>query len=77
MKSYFIMLSIQVVLAVVIITQTGCVPAILGIKEYKSGDTTISFITGFDVGASASGTDTLDNNIGIKPNGQPARGVKY
>ena len=77
MKSYLIMLSIQLVLAAVIVVTSGCVPAILGIKEYKSGDTTISLITGFDVGASASGTDTLDNNIGIKPNGQAARGAKY
>jgi hypothetical protein len=45
----------------------GCVPLVTGIKEYKSGDTTISFITGFDTSASLNGIDTVDNQRGIRP----------
>ena len=58
---------------------SGCVPLITGIKEYKSGDTKISFISGFDVSAAANGIDTVDNNRGIKPStdGYTAKGAKY
>ena len=74
MRLHVFLLGITAALGLSILS--GCVPLVTGIKEYKSGDTTISFITGFDVGASASGTDTLDNNIGIKPSAQPVR-AKY
>lgn len=67
MKTYLAMLSIQIVLVVILLSQQGCVPLITGIKEYKSGDTKISFISGFDVSAAANGIDTVDNNRGIKP----------
>lgn len=67
MKGYIGMLLLQVTAIVLLLTQSGCVPLITGIKEYKSGDTKISFISGFDVSAAANGIDTVDNQRGIKP----------
>lgn len=58
---------VTLILIVFLLCAFGCVPLVTGIKTYKSGDTQIDFITGVDIGASASGTDTLDNNKGIKP----------
>lgn len=60
MKTILLIISIQLL--------TGCIPLVTGIKEYKSGDTTISFITGFDTQASLNGIDTVNNQRGIKPN---------
>ena len=63
-----VFIALQIVAAIVgVILLTGCVPLITGIKEYKSGDTKISFISGFDVSAAANGVDTVDNNRGIRP----------
>ncbi len=49
------------------LTFAGCVPAILGVKRYQSGTTTIDFITGADITVGANGIDTVENNRGIKP----------
>lgn len=47
---------------------SGCVPAILGVKEIKTaGGTHISFITGAGASVSANGLDTINDNRGIKP----------
>lgn len=53
-----------------VVLMTGC------IKRYRSTETEteIEFATGIDFGFSASGTDTLDNNIGIQPSKTYARG---
>lgn len=67
MKGYIGMFLFQIAAIVILLTQSGCVPLLTGIKEYKSGDTKISFISGFDVSAAANGIDTVDNNRGIKP----------
>lgn len=56
------------ILTVSILLLSGCIPLVTGIKEYKSGSTTISFITGFDTQASLNGIDTVNNQRGIKPN---------
>lgn len=46
-------------------TLTGCA-ALIGIKEYKGSDGSVmKFVTGYDIGASASGVDTIDNRKGI------------
>jgi hypothetical protein len=55
---------------VLLVSLSGCAaPLLLGVKSYDSkGDHThIEFITGFNTGASVSGTDTLNNNLAIKP----------
>lgn len=67
MKVYVFAQLLMVVLAGYVLS--GCVPLVTGIKEYKSGDTTISFITGFDTSASLNGIDTVDNQRGIRPSG--------
>lgn len=54
----------------IVISLSGCaIPALLGVKSYDSNKdhTHIEFITGFNTEASLSGTDTLNNNKGIKP----------
>ena len=50
-----------------VIALTGCVPAILGVKRYQSGTTTVDFITGADFSVGANGIDSVNNNRGIKP----------
>jgi uncharacterized protein YceK len=64
MKVYFVA---QVLLAFTCIYFLSGCASIIGIKEYQSGDTRISFVTGYDVGAAFNGVDTVDNNRGIKP----------
>lgn len=71
MRGYIFLLGLTAACGIVAITQTSCVPLITGIKEYKSGETTISFITGFDTSASLNGIDTVDNQRGIKPSNNP------
>lgn len=63
---------IPVFTACILLATPGCVPLVTGLKEIESGKetTTYRFITGLDIGASANGVDTVDNNRGIKPNGQ-------
>lgn len=57
-----------IVIALAVMTQ-GCVPLLTGIKEIDvtKERTTYRFMTGFNTEASISGTDTLNNNKGIKP----------
>ncbi len=59
---------------------TGCA-SLVGIKSYKSGDTEIQFITGYDIGAQANGIDTVNDSRGIAPgtgyNSGHARKEKY
>lgn len=44
---------------------SGCA-ALVGIKEYRGSDGSVmKFVTGYDVGASASGIDTIDNRKAI------------
>lgn len=50
MKSYIVMLSIQLVLAVVIITQTGCFQ-VLGIDEMDAWGFKVKGNSGFNVNA--------------------------
>lgn len=65
-------------LIIVAINVAGCaIPALLGVKDRVtieradgSTETRTSFITGADFNFGLSGTDTLNNNKGIKPNGQ-------
>lgn len=54
---------------IVVVSLSGCLaPALLGVKDIRTaGGTQISFITGADIGVSMNGTDTVDNNRGIKP----------
>lgn len=55
---------------IIVSSLSGCaIPALLGVKSYDSNKdhTHIEFITGFTGEASMSGTDTLNNNKGIKP----------
>lgn len=49
----------------------GCLQLMTGIKEIESTKekTTYRFMTGFNSEVSLSGTDTLNNSKGIKPNG--------
>ncbi len=65
MRLYMFLLAVTASLAISMLS--GCIPLVTGVKEYKSGDTTISFISGFDVSAAANGIDTVDNNRGIRP----------
>ncbi len=51
----------------ILISLQGC-SAILGVKEYRSGDTVIKFVTGADISLGANGIDTVDNNRGINKN---------
>lgn len=64
MKGYIVIQTLAGLLAAVILSSCA---SIIGIKEYQSGDTKISFVTGYDVGAAFNGVDTVDNNRGIKP----------
>lgn len=50
----------------VLVQSTGCAQ-LLGIKRFKSGDTTIDFTTSFGVSADVSQADTLENKRSIKP----------
>lgn len=67
-----------IVLAMIGVYLSGCaIPLLLGVKERQtieksdgSTETRTSFITGADFNFGLSGTDTLNNNKGIKPNGQ-------
>lgn len=56
----------------VAVTLQGCaVPLILGVKQVKynqDGSSEYNFITGADFNIGLSGTDTLNNKKGIKPN---------
>lgn len=56
------------VLAIILcFSLTGC-GMVLGVKEIKTaGGTVIKFNSGFGFEASASGSDTLNNNRSIKP----------
>ena len=46
---------------------SGCA-AIVGIKEYRGSDGSVmKFVTGYDVGATANGVDTVENTRGIRP----------
>lgn len=52
-------------LCLVALAQTGCA-ALVGIKEYKGSDgSVIKFVTGFDVGATATALDSKDDRQGI------------
>ena len=52
-------------LCAAVVTQTGCA-ALVGIKEYKGSDgSVIKFVTGFDVGATATALDSKDDRQGI------------
>lgn len=51
----------------VLISLQGC-SAILGIKEYRSGDTVIKFVTGADITIGANGIDAVENKRGINKN---------
>lgn len=49
----------------VILCLQGCA-ALIGIKEYKGSDgSVIKFVTGFDVGATATALDSKDDRQGI------------
>lgn len=51
--------------AILAVWLQGCA-ALVGIKEYKGSDgSVIKFTTGFDIGASATAVDSLDNRKGI------------
>lgn len=53
-------------LFLIALSYSGC-GMLLGVKEIKSGDTTIKFATGFDLGANATSTDTADLKRSIRP----------
>lgn len=60
-----------ILLGLIALNTTGCVPAVLGIKTYQSGDTRIDFVTGWDASASVNGIDTVNNKRGIAPSSNP------
>ena len=65
------------------LTLTGCtlIAGPKAIAKGANGEWKVDFITGADFGAHVSGTDTLDNNIGMTPGGgfqrESARREKY
>lgn len=59
---------LAILASAVLATLSGCaVPALLGVKSYKSGETQIDFITGVDFGFGMNGVDTVKNDRGISP----------
>lgn len=62
---------IALCLGITVVCASGCFSLVTGIKSYKGSDgSEIQFVTGFDIGATANGTDTVNNTRGINPGGK-------